>query len=117
MQNTYRIKNTQPSAASGTALPAGNAAHIRAEDIHLTLGDRPVLTGVDVTVSAQSRLAIVGENGRGKSTLLHVLAGLLAPDRGTVSRVGTLAVVEQELESRDDQTVGSLIDAVGELEG
>lgn len=109
MQNTYRIKNTQPSAASGTALPAGNAAHIRAEDIHLTLGDRPVLTGVDVTVSAQSRLAIVGENGRGKSTLLHVLAGLLAPDRGTVSRVGTLAVVEQELESRDDQTVGSLI--------
>ncbi|CAM5697580.1 ATP-binding cassette domain-containing protein [Streptomyces purpurascens] len=31
-------------------------------------------------VSPRSRWGVVGENGRGKSTLLHVLAGLLAPD-------------------------------------
>ena len=62
------------------ALPAGSAAHIRAESITLTLGDRTVLNDVDVTVSAGSRLAVVGENGRGKTTLLHVLAGTLMPD-------------------------------------
>ncbi|MFJ9668063.1 ATP-binding cassette domain-containing protein [Streptomyces sp. NPDC101219] len=34
---------------------------------------------MSVTVSARSRIAVVGENGRGKTTLLHVLAGLLTP--------------------------------------
>ena len=51
---------------SGT--PQGLAAHIRAESIHITLGDRHLLNGLDVTVSAGSRLAIVGDNGRGKTT-------------------------------------------------
>ncbi|TFI49120.1 ABC-F family ATP-binding cassette domain-containing protein, partial [Micrococcus endophyticus] len=98
-----------------TALPAGASAHIRAECITLTLGDRTVLDQADVTVSAGSRLAIVGENGRGKTTLLHVLAGTLAPDSGTVTRAGTLALVEQDLDADDDRTVGDLIhDAIGE---
>ena len=97
------------------ALPAGASAHIRAEGITLTLGDRTVLDQADVTVSAGSRLAIVGENGRGKTTLLHVLAGTLAPDSGTVTRAGTLALVEQDLDADDDRTVGDLIhDAIGE---
>ncbi|MDO5629229.1 MAG: ATP-binding cassette domain-containing protein [Mobilicoccus sp.] len=98
-------------------LPAGSAAHIRAENVHVTLGDRDVLTGVDITVSAGSRLAIVGENGRGKTTLLHVLAGTHVPDAGTVARVGTHALVEQALDA-DDRTVGDLIhDAVGAARG
>ncbi|NLT31800.1 MAG: ABC-F family ATP-binding cassette domain-containing protein [Propionibacterium sp.] len=91
--------------------PAGGAAHIRADGIGVTLGERRVLTDVDVVVSAGSRLAIVGENGRGKTTLLHVLAGLTAPDVGTVSRVGTIAVVEQALDVRGHDTVGSIINA------
>ena len=40
------------------ALPAGSAAHIRAESITLTLGDRTVLNDVDVTVSALSLIHI-----------------------------------------------------------
>ena len=97
------------------ALPAGSAAHIRAESITLTLGDRTVLNDVDVTVSAGSRLAVVGENGRGKTTLLHVLAGTLMPDSGTVTRAGTVALVEQDLDVDDDRTVGDLVhDSIGE---
>ena len=42
-------------------LPAGHRAHIRLTDVAVTLGDRTVLTGVDLTVSAASRLAVVGE--------------------------------------------------------
>ncbi|WP_210651607.1 ABC-F family ATP-binding cassette domain-containing protein [Nocardioides sp. SYSU D00065] len=95
--------------------PAGAAAHVRAEGVTLSLGERTVLSGVDVTVSAGSRLAVVGENGRGKTTLLHVLAGDLNPDEGVVSRTGTLALVEQTLEIADDRTVGDLVrDAVGD---
>ncbi len=90
-------------------LPAGAAAHIRAENLTVNRGGRPVLDGVDVTLSAGSRLAIVGENGRGKTTLLHVLAGALAPDAGTVTRTGTLALVEQELDVVGERTVGDLI--------
>ncbi len=78
-------------------------------------GESTVLSGADVTVSAGSRLAIVGENGRGKTTLLHVLAGTLTPDAGTVSRTGTLALVEQTLCAEDERTVGDLIkEAVGD---
>lgn len=79
------------------------------------LGERTVLSNIDVTVSAGSRLAIVGENGRGKTTLLHVLAGNLTPDGGSVSRTGTLALIEQTLDADDDRTVGELVgDAVGD---
>lgn len=89
--------------------PQGPAAHIRAESLHVTLGDRPVLSGTDVTVSAGSRLAIVGDNGRGKTTLLHVLAGVLKPDSGVVTRVGSLVLVKQDMATEDDRTVGDLI--------
>ncbi|WP_345712912.1 ATP-binding cassette domain-containing protein, partial [Kineococcus glutinatus] len=67
-------------------LPAGARAHVRAEDVSVTRGARRVLDRVSVVVSARSRLAVVGENGRGKTTLLHVLAGLVPPDSGTVHR-------------------------------
>lgn len=90
-------------------MPSGAAAHIRAEGIDVNLGGRTILNRVDVTVSAGSRLAIVGENGRGKTTLLHVLAGILTPDSGTVARVGTLSLVEQSLDTDDRRTVGDLI--------
>ncbi|GAB2492700.1 ATP-binding cassette domain-containing protein [Luteococcus sediminum] len=89
--------------------PHGPAAHIRAESIRITLGDKNVLNGVDVTVSAGSRLAIVGDNGRGKTTLLHVLAGILTPDSGVVTRMGSLVLVKQDMSTEGNRTVGDLI--------
>lgn len=92
-------------------LPAGHRAHVRADGIRVVRGGRVVLSDVSVTVSARSRLAIVGENGRGKTTLLHVLAGLSAPDQGTVDRAGTIGLAEQALQARDGETVGTLVAA------
>ncbi|WP_413544432.1 ABC-F family ATP-binding cassette domain-containing protein [Citricoccus nitrophenolicus] len=92
----------------------GASAHLRAEDIRVVRGGREVLRGATVTVSARSRLAIVGENGRGKSTLLHVLAGSLRPDGGSVTRAGTFGVAEQTLDAGPGQTVGTLVgEAIG----
>ncbi len=98
-----------PADLSPDALPAGAHAHIRATSVHVTLGSRPVLTDVSVTVSARSRLAVVGENGRGKTTLLHVLAGLRQPDSGSVARVGTIGMARQAVPFRTGETVRTLV--------
>ncbi|MEU1694214.1 ABC-F family ATP-binding cassette domain-containing protein [Streptomyces hirsutus] len=96
-----------PEALS-VSVAAGGSAHLRAEGVTVTRGSRRVLNGVTVTVSARSRIAVVSENGRGKTTLLHVLAGLLAPDEGSVHRAGTTGLARQELSARDGETVGTL---------
>lgn len=89
--------------------PARNRAQLIASDVSLTRGATPVLHHVDLTLTASSRIAIVGENGRGKSTLLQVLAGVLVPDSGTVQRIGTIAVAEQEMTAADSRTVGQAV--------
>ncbi len=44
------------------------------------------LEEVSLTLRRGERLGVIGRNGAGKSTLLRVLAGILRPDRGTVTR-------------------------------
>ncbi|WP_251153337.1 ATP-binding cassette domain-containing protein [Cellulosimicrobium sp. Marseille-Q4280] len=85
--------------------------HLAADDLAFSYPGRPVLDGVSVRVAEGTRLGVVGENGTGKSTLLHVLSGDLVPSRGEVRRAGDLAVVEQELAVAPGQTVGDLVHA------
>ncbi|MEU4677759.1 ATP-binding cassette domain-containing protein [Micromonospora sp. NPDC023737] len=51
--------------------------------------DRPVLTGADLRVEAGQRLAVVGPNGGGKTTLFRLAAGSLTPGSGHVAVAGT----------------------------
>ena len=62
--------------------------------------EREVLSGVDVVAGPGVRLGLVGPNGAGKSTLLRLLAGLEAPDAGTVHCDGLVGLVPQEPEAR-----------------
>lgn len=99
--------HTSPSSPSST-LPT-SSPHLRAVGVGATRGGRRVLTGVDLTVSPQTRLAVVGDNGRGKTTLLSVLAGDLEPDEGRVERAGSVGVAHQSMDAGPGATVGSLV--------
>lgn len=46
----------------------------------------PVLTGVDLRVSRGEIIGIAGDSGRGKSTLLAIMAGFIRPDQGVITR-------------------------------
>ena len=90
-------------------------SHLRARELQLSRGGRVLLTGIDLTLVPGAVLAVVGENGRGKTTLLDALAGKLEPDAGTVERHGALGMVRQELATADadgPRTVGDLLDAL-----
>jgi heme exporter protein A len=47
-------------------------------------GDRQLFSDVSVTVKPGTLLAVVGENGSGKTSFLRMLCGLLSPDKGTI---------------------------------
>ncbi|MBK8771388.1 MAG: ATP-binding cassette domain-containing protein [Rhizobiales bacterium] len=56
---------------------------INLQDIHLTFGGKPVLDGVDLMLAEGERIALVGRNGTGKSTLLKIAAGQIEQDGGS----------------------------------
>ena len=58
---------------------------MQAIQISKAFGARDVLKEVSFRVDSGDRLAVVGRNGEGKTTLLRILAGQLAPDAGQVS--------------------------------
>ena len=68
----------------------GDKALLEIRDLHVRIGDRPILKGLDLTVRAGEVHAIMGPNGSGKSTLAAVLAGRSGYEvtRGTVTYLG-----------------------------
>ena len=85
------------------------AIQLVAEAVTYGYPGHAVLDSVDLVVSAGDRVGVVGENGAGKTTLLRVLAGALEPQVGRVRRVGTVAVVDQELTVAPGETVGTFV--------
>ncbi|MDA8091406.1 MAG: ATP-binding cassette domain-containing protein [Nitrospiraceae bacterium] len=59
---------------------------MRAEDISFGYDPaNPLLKNLDMPVGRNDRIAVIGRNGQGKSTLLKLLAGEMEPDRGSIS--------------------------------
>ncbi len=58
---------------------------LTADNIHFAYDPQiPLIENLNLRIGAQDRIAIIGRNGRGKSTLLNVLAGELTPQQGEV---------------------------------
>ena len=85
-----------------------------AEGLRLAYPTQVVLDGVSLGIDDGDRIGIVGRNGDGKSSLLGMLTGRIAPDSGRVTRRGGLRVgsVDQGDTLDSDATVSSVL--VGE---
>ncbi len=83
------------------------------QDIHLTLGTAPLLTGAEISVSPGERLCLVGRNGSGKSTLLKIAAGLLPQDSGIrfVQPGATVRYLPQEPDMSEFSSVMAYVEA------
>lgn len=67
-----------------------------AEGVTKSYRSKSVLRGADLTVERGESVALVGENGAGKSTFMNICAGVLTPDSGTIRIDGSLGWCPQQ---------------------
>ena len=108
---------TQPGPA--TAEPAHTAEPVlEARDLVKRFGDRVALRGVSLSASAGELVAVIGPNGAGKTTLLSILAGILQPTSGEISRAPTdIGWVPQQAAVYGKLTVAENLRLFARLEG
>ncbi len=77
---------------------------ISAQNISLAFGDRDLLDDISFTMNEKSRIALVGANGEGKTTLMRVVAGLESADSGIIAKDknATLLYATQARANLDD---------------
>ncbi|MEI6623778.1 MAG: ABC-F family ATP-binding cassette domain-containing protein [Actinomycetes bacterium] len=84
------------------------AATLQATGVAARQGDRELFRGLDLVVAPGDVVGLVGPNGSGKSTLLQILAGVRAPDAGSVRLTPTAAHIgylAQELDQVDGESI------------
>jgi len=79
--------------------------------VSMAFGHLPLLDGASLQIEPRERVAVLGRNGTGKSTLLRVVSGELAPDRGTVWRQPALKIarLEQDVPLSDARSVFDVV--------
>jgi ATP-binding cassette subfamily F protein uup len=90
---------------------------VSVESISKELGGRALFRNLSFTLAPGTRLGLLGLNGTGKTTLLRILAGELAPDSGNVERAAALRTVyfDQAREQLDQtQTLSEGLGAHGD---
>ncbi|MDR5861240.1 ATP-binding cassette domain-containing protein [Halomonas eurihalina] len=84
---------------------------LRLERLQLAYGPQVLLDGADLVLEKGERLALVGRNGTGKSTLLKLVAGEITPDGGDIWRAPGLkiGVLAQELPDASGSTIFDVV--------
>ncbi|MEI2420294.1 ATP-binding cassette domain-containing protein, partial [Arthrospira platensis SPKY2] len=77
-------------------------------------GEQTILAGAGLELRAAERLALIGRNGSGKTTILRLLDGSESPDGGEVVRRSDVTFGRLEQDARfavDEVTIGAVGDA------
>ena len=80
---------------------------ISIENLSVEFGVKPLFTDVSYVINRHERIALVGKNGAGKSTMLKIIAGLQQPTRGRVNKPKDLTIgyLPQVMVLTDSMTV------------
>lgn len=80
---------------------------ISIENLRVEFSAKPLFAGVSYVINVRDRIALVGKNGAGKSTMLKIIAGLQQPTGGVVAipRETTIGYLPQVMKITDERTV------------
>ena len=80
---------------------------ISIDNLSVEFSAKPLFTGISYVINDHDRIALVGKNGAGKSTMLKIIAGLQQPTSGSVSvpKDATIAYLPQVMKLTDERTV------------
>ncbi|MBR4070543.1 MAG: ABC-F family ATP-binding cassette domain-containing protein, partial [Bacteroidaceae bacterium] len=80
---------------------------ISIEGLTVEFGGNPLFDNITYVVNKRDRIALVGKNGAGKTTMLKIIAGLQAPSSGSVNRPRDLSIgyLPQQMQLSDTRTV------------
>ena len=80
---------------------------ISIEGLTVEFGGNPLFDNITYVINKRDRIALVGKNGAGKSTMLKIIAGLQAPSSGCVNKPRDLTIgyLPQQMQLSDSRTV------------
>lgn len=79
---------------------------LRISNLSFSYQNQPLLQNLNLTLSNSGIVAIIGDNGTGKTTLLRLIAGELRPDEGSVRASGAIGFLKQTQEDLQDKSGG-----------
>lgn len=90
---------------------------ISVSDLKVEFAARPLFSGVSYVVNDRDRIALVGRNGAGKSTMLKIIAGLQQPTSGVVSipKDTSVGYLPQVMKLTDSRTVREEVETAFEV--
>lgn len=92
-------------------------AALAARNLACRRGDRLLFAALEVSVKSGDLLHITGTNGTGKSSLMRILAGLLRPYEGAVTRSGSMALIDERLALDPEWPLGKALGFWERLDG
>ena len=111
------LRNTVELAKLATARLGKDVVDLL--DVSVSFDGRPVLRDIEWRIGPGERTGIVGANGTGKSTLLGLIAGTIAPDTGRVKHGKTvrLAMLDQQGDQLAQFADDRIADVLGRVRG
>ncbi|KAK8960478.1 hypothetical protein KSP40_PGU010936 [Platanthera guangdongensis] len=82
--------NTTENLARSTSLKDEANILIECRDVYKSFEEKQILNGINFKIRQGEAVGIIGPSGTGKSTVLKIMAGLLAPDKGEVLICGKI---------------------------
>ncbi|MEZ7813608.1 MAG: subfamily B ATP-binding cassette protein MsbA [Paracoccaceae bacterium] len=97
----YRATIPNPKPKKGSAAIINEAPEIRFDNVSFLYGENPILCALNLCAPAGKLTALVGASGAGKSTIFHLLTGLIAPQNGHIyiGKTDIEALSKQDLRS------------------